>query len=143
MTYGPIELLVIEFPGNEFTGEIAPALAELVDTGMVRIIDILFVYKSDESEVTETELADLDESLYTQYEALVFDTAGLLTHEDAILLTESMEPNSSAGLVLFENVWATRFATAVRNANGQVILNERIPHAAIEALLDGQTITEG
>lgn len=138
MSYGPIELLVVGFPGNQFTGEIAPALAELVDGGLIRIIDILFVQKDAAGVVTETELTDLGEDVYVVFDPLVDDLAGLLTHDDAVRLAASIAPDSSAGIMLFENVWATRFADAVRNANGYVVLNERIPRAVIEELVAAQ-----
>ena len=135
MPFGPIELLVVEFPGNKFTGELAPALKELVDHGTVSIIDILFVTKDADGNVSERELGDLIDDVYTAYDPVVDEVSGLLTHEDAELLTAAMAPNSSAGIMLFENVWAKRFADAVAEANGQVILNERIPRAVIEELI--------
>jgi hypothetical protein len=142
MSYGPIELLVVKFPGSQFTGDITPALRELVEGGLIRIIDILFVQKDADGNVTETELHDLVEDLYKAYEPLVADWAGLLTHDDAIQLTSALEANSSAGILLFENTWASKFASAVRSANGQVLVNERIPHAVIEELVAAQPVIE-
>jgi uncharacterized membrane protein len=138
MSYGPIELLVVGFPGNQFTGQVAPALAELVESGLIRIIDILFVQKDTEGVVTEIELADLSEDVYVVFDPLVDDLTGLLTHDDAERLAVSLAPNSSAGIMLFENTWAKRFADAVRDANGQVIVNERIPRAVIEQLIGAE-----
>jgi len=135
MPYGPIELLVIEFPGNQFTGELTPALTELVDSGTIRIIDILFVKKDADGNVSETELSDLTDGVYEAFNPIVDDVAGMLTHDDAVALTEMLAPDSSVGIMLFENAWAKRFADAVVNANGHVILNERIPRAAIEELV--------
>jgi hypothetical protein len=137
MAYGPIELLVVEFPGNQFSGEITPALKELVDSGLIRIIDILFIQKLDDGTVVETELTDLVDDVFTAFEPLVDEDAGedFLSHDDALGLAESLDPGSSAGIMLFENVWATRFADAVRAADGQVVLNERIPRSVIEELV--------
>lgn len=143
MSYGPIELLVLEFPGNQFTGEITPALAELVDSGQIRIIDILLAVKDAAGDVEVIEVTDLSDELYQALDALVDDWAGMLTVEDALALTESLEPNSSVGIMLFENVWATRFATAVRNANGQVLLNQRIPGVVVDALIAMNELAEG
>jgi hypothetical protein len=139
MSYGPIELLVISFPGNQFTGEIAPALTELVDSDLIRIIDILFVQKDAYGNVIEIEMTELSDDVFLAFDPVVDDVAGLLTHDDAEQLTASLPLNSSVGIMLFENIWATRFADAVVNANGQVLLNERIPRAAIEALIAEQT----
>lgn len=138
MPFGPIELLVIKFPGNKFTGELAPALKELVDHGTISIIDILFVTKDAEGNVSEKELSELVDDLHAAYDSVVNDVSGLLTHEDAELLTASLASNSSAGIMLFENVWAKRFADAVANAHGQVLVNERIPRAVIEELVAAQ-----
>lgn len=135
MPYGPIELLVLEFPGNQFTGELVPALSELVDNGTIRIVDILFVEKDADGNVSEMELSDLTDSAYDVFEPIVDEQAGLLTHDDAVALTAMLAPNSSVGIMLFENVWARRFADAVVNANGHVIVNERIPRAVIEELV--------
>ncbi|MCO5177882.1 MAG: DUF6325 family protein [Thermomicrobiales bacterium] len=135
MPFGPIELLVVKFPGNQFTGEIIPAMQELTDHDIIRIVDILFVTKDANGAVTEQELSDLVDDLYAAYDPVVDDVNGLLTHEDAEQLTASMDNNSSAGIMLFENVWAKRFADAVANANGEVILNERIPRSVIEELV--------
>lgn len=135
MAYGPIELLVLEFPGNQFSGDLTPALSELVDNGTIRIIDILFVQKDADGNIHETELADLTDSAYDAFNPIVDDLTGMLTHDDAVALTEMLAPNSSVGIILFENVWAKRFADAVEHANGHVIVNERIPRAAIAELI--------
>jgi uncharacterized membrane protein len=136
MSYGPIELLVVEFPGSQFTGEITPALEELVKSGTIRIIDMVVVHKSDEGEVTWLELADEPDEIAGALEPIVdLDDDGLLDDEDVHELARSLSPGSTAAIMLFENQWAIRFATAVRNANGRVVLNERIPGSVIEELI--------
>jgi hypothetical protein len=135
MPYGPIELLVIEFPGNQFSGELTPALTDLVESQTIRIIDILFVQKDADGNVVETELSDLTEGAYAAFDPVVAELAGLITHDDALYLTAALAPNSSAGIMLFENVWAKRFADAVVGANGHVVVNERIPRAVIDELI--------
>jgi uncharacterized membrane protein len=134
MALGPVELLVIKFPGNEFRGEIAPALRELVENGTIRIIDLLFIKKDADGKVTANELMDLAPDVYTIFDPLVSDIEGLLADDDVQALSGALENNSSAGVLLFENVWATRFRDAVVNANGQLILSERIPRSVIEAV---------
>lgn len=134
MPYGPIELLVVRFPGNQFRGEIIPAMEELVENGTVRIIDLLFVQKDANGDLTIIELSELPNEDLEAFDPLVDDVGGMISEDDALIFAGSLEPNSSAGMLLFENVWATRFSKAVRNANGEVLLNERIPRAVIDEL---------
>jgi len=135
MSLGPIELLVVKFPGNRFTGEIAPALAELVEGGLIRVIDILFVYKDEASEMSVLEINDLADDDYRQFDPVVADLTGMLTPEDAQSLSASFEPNSSAVIMLFENTWATKFRDTMVRANGELVLNERIPRTVIDELM--------
>ena len=134
MSVGPIELIAIKFPGNKFTGEIVPALAELIEQNTIRVIDIIFVRKSEDGVVDVIEISELDDDTYATYEAVIADVGGMLGEEDAQQFSGLLEANSSAAVMVFENVWATRFVEAVRNANGELIFNERIPRAVIEAL---------
>lgn len=135
MSYGPIELLMIDFPGSKFSGEIMPALTELVESGTIRIIDILIVRKDADGSVTDMELSDLVDAESAAFEPLIDELAGLLTHDDAQHLAASMPMDSTAGIMLFENVWAKRFADAVVNAHGEVVINERIPRVVVDELL--------
>ena len=135
MSLGPIEMLVVKFPGNQFTGEIAPALVELVEGGIIRVIDILFVHKSPDGEVTVLEINDLDDDDYSTFDPVVADITEMLTPDDAMQLSAGLENNSSGAVMLFENTWATKFRDAMADANGELILNERIPRAVIDELL--------
>ena len=135
MSLGPIEFLALKFPGNEFRGEILPALADLVEAETIRIIDLLFVQKTAEGTVRVIELADLGEDDYLAYEEVVSEVSGMLSHDDGREIAKALEPNSSAALLLFENVWATRFVDAVANANGEVIVSERIPRAMVQEMV--------
>jgi len=141
MSYAPVELIVVKFPGNQFKGEIVPALRELTDNGTIRIIDILLINKDEAGDVKTTEINELDEDDYTLFDPLIAEIAGLLTDEDARQLANALEPNSSAGLMLFENTWASRFVEAVRNANGKVVVNERVPQAVMEQIVAAQAET--
>jgi uncharacterized membrane protein len=134
MSLGPIEMLVVKFPGNRFSGEIIPALAELVENGTVRIVDLLFAVKNKQGDVKVLEFGDLDPDIFGQWDPLVSDVTPMLNEDDARELTASLENNSSAALLLFENTWATRFVDAVSNARGEVVLNERIPRAVVQEL---------
>lgn len=136
MPFGPIEILVIRFPGNQFKGEIVPALQDVVDKGLVRVIDIAFAMKDETGDLLVTEINAVDDDTFHTFGNLVEDEIpGLLSDEDIDRIAESMEPNSSGLLLVIEHVWAKRMADAVAGANGQVVLNQRIPRAVIEELL--------
>ena len=134
MTTGPIEYILIAFPGNRFNGQIVPALQELVQNGTINILDLLFVKKDAEGNVLVVELTDSgDEG--APFDSIEGELDDLLSMEDIELAAAELPNNCSAGLLVWENVWAARFAEAVRAANGQVLANERIPHAVVEAAL--------
>lgn len=140
MPFGPVELLVVEFPGNHFTGEITPALVELVENNTISIIDLLVIHKDAAGNVVVLEINELDDDEYAVFDpALPDELAGLLTEDDALSIAAALPNNYTAGLLLFENTWAARFAQAVRSAQGEVLLNERIPHAVIEELIAAHT----
>jgi translation initiation factor IF-2 len=136
MSLGPIEYVVVAFPGNKFKGEIIPALAELVENGTIRILDLVFIAKDEDGNVAAVELAELGEGHEAAAMADISEIdAGLLNEDDVQLAAEALDNNSSAGLLVFENVWAARFAEAVRNADGQLVANERIPYDVVQAAL--------
>jgi uncharacterized membrane protein len=136
MSLGPIEYVVVAFPGNKFKGEIVPALAELVENSTIRILDLVFIAKDEDGNVAAVELAELGEGHEAAAMADISEIdAGLLNEDDVQLAAEALENNSSAGLLVFENVWAARFAEAVRNADGQLVANERIPYEVVQAAL--------
>jgi Family of unknown function (DUF6325) len=137
MAYGPVEMLVVKFPGNQFTGELAPALQDLVDTGLIRVIDLLFVLKDSDGAVFVYEQNGWGDEIAAVFEPLVQSDDVLLSQDDAESIGVLLEPNSSAALLLFENAWAARFAQALRNANGELIINSRIPASVIEAVIEG------
>lgn len=135
MSYGPVEMLVVKFPGNQFSGEIAPALKELIETGLIRVIDLLFAIKDEDGNVGVFELNGMGDSVVEIFEPIVQSDDEILSQADAEGIGILLEPNSSAALLLFENAWAARFAEAVRNANGELIINSRIPRDVIETLI--------
>ena len=141
MALGPIEMLVVKFPGNQFSGEIIPALAELVENETVRIADLLFAVKNNEGNVRVLEFNDLAPDIFGQWDPLVSDVTPMLNEDDAHQIAASLENNSSAALMLFENTWATRFVDAVSNARGEVVVNERIPRAVVQELTAELTAT--
>lgn len=135
MAIGPIEMLVIKFPGNEFTGDLLPALTELVENGTVQVVDLMLLKKDKEGNISLIEVTDLTPEVTGPLAPLLTDVTQMLSDEDAFELGALLENNSSAGVLLFENVWATRFAQAVRAARGEVLLNERLPHVVVEEVL--------
>jgi Family of unknown function (DUF6325) len=135
MALGPIELLVVKFPGNQFKGEIIPALQELIENDTIHIIDFVFAIKDDTGTLAVLELNELGDERLAVIKPKPSELSGSLTEDDAHALAGGLENNSSAALLLFENVWATRFADAVRNAKGELVLNERIPRAVIDELI--------
>jgi hypothetical protein len=136
MSIGPVELLVVKFPGNKFTGEVGPALKELVDTGLIRIIDLLFAITDEQGNIAVVELSDLEGAAFGEFDPIVTDQTDLLTHDDARTLAAGLGPNSSGAIMLFENTWATRFRDALLGAGGEVVMIERIPKAAVDAMVE-------
>ena len=133
MSLGPVEYMVIEFPGNQFKGEIVPALREVVYKGVIRIIDLVFMRKDAQGNVSVMELADLQKDAADAFAPLAREASTLFAEEDVQKVGEVMEMNSSVALLLFEHVWATRFRNAVLNANGRLIAGERIPREVVDA----------
>lgn len=132
---GPIDYLLIEWPGRQPTGEVAPHVVDLVDRGLIRILDIAFMTKAEDGTVAALEISELG----TQIEAFaVFEGApsGLLSEDDLREAAEALTPGTSAGLLVFENSWAAPFATAVRKSGGQLVASGRIPIQAVIAALD-------
>jgi Family of unknown function (DUF6325) len=130
---GPVDYLIVAFPGNEFRGEIAPALADLVDAGTIRIIDLAFVSKDENGEVGAFELTELDPEVREGLENLGVEVQGLFNEEDLMAAAEELEPNASAALLVWENVWAKEVAQAIRNAGGEIFDFGRLPHEVVEA----------
>ncbi|MDX6301078.1 MAG: hypothetical protein QOF53_2292 [Nocardioidaceae bacterium] len=133
---GPVDFLIIEFPGgsSNFTGEMAKELLALVDAGSIRIIDILILVKDENGAVDAHELSDLDD--LGELQRLEADLAEMLAEEDVAHLAAAMDPGSTAGVLIYENLWAVPFAVAARRAGGQLIANGRIPTQAIIAAVE-------
>ncbi len=135
MALGPVEILVVSFPGNEFNGEIAPALADLVQTGLIRVIDLVFVTKDADGSVVGIELSELDDAVTAAFAPHVEEPSGLLAEEDIEDLGADLAPGSSAAILLFEHVWATRFRDAVLGSGGELVAEIRIPKEVIDEVV--------
>jgi hypothetical protein len=130
MTLGPLDYLVVGFPGNQFKGEIAPALAEASAKGIIRIVDLVFVMKDASGATTTLEMKDLPEELKEAFASVAEDAQGLFTPEDIVALTDTLPPDNSALIVLYEHLWAIRIKEALLNANAVLIAQGRIPQEA-------------
>ena len=142
---GPVDYIVVEFPAgaSNFTGEMSEELLRLVDAGTIRLIDILILTKDADGSVDAMELSDIDE--LGDLQRLEAELAELLAAEDVEHLAAAMEPGSTAGVLIWENLWAAPFASAARRSGGQLIATGRIPIQAIIASIeaDDATPTEG
>ena len=134
MSLGPIEIIVVGFPENQFTGEIAPALADLVESGIVRIVDLVFITKDDDGEVAALELNELDDQVSAQYVTLAAERDARIGEEDIEDFGEQLDPGSSIALLVVEHVWAKGFADAVAGSGGVLLESIRIPREVIDEL---------
>ncbi|HRO11078.1 DUF6325 family protein [Amaricoccus sp.] len=125
---GPVEYIVIHFDSDRFSPEVVPALNELLDQGLVRLIDIAAVTRAADGTVSILETQELGPEVAAAFERLTGELSPLLSEADLAELGEDLAPGTAAAALLFEHVWATRFADGVRAANGRLVLAERIPH---------------
>jgi len=132
---GPIDYIVIEWPGRQPTGTAAPILVDLVERGIVRVLDIAFIAKAEDGTVAGMEITDLGQEVE---ELKLFEGAssGLISDDDTAAAAEALEPGTSAALLVYENRWAAPFATAVRKSGGQLVASGRIPVQAVLAALE-------
>jgi hypothetical protein len=139
---GPVDYLIVEFPKDaaNFTGEMARELVALVDRGTIRIIDLIVLVKNEDGSIDGMELEDLEE--LGELRRLEAELAELLAEEDVVNLAAAMDPGSTAGVIVYENVWAAPFASAARHAGGQLIANGRIPMQAIIAAIEADEALE-
>jgi hypothetical protein len=133
---GPVDWIVLEFPGSRFNGEIAPALVDLTERGIVRVLDLLLIRKNEDGSVDIYEMSDLDDSEIGQLRAYETALADLLSEEDVYAAAEAVEPGSTAALLVWENSWAAPFGSAVRHAGGQLVASGRIPIQALLAVIE-------
>jgi hypothetical protein len=136
MTIGPVEYLVVAFPGNKFSGKIAPALEDLVKNGTIRILDLAFVAKDADGDVIALELSDLPADDAAEFDGLGAEGAGLFNEEELAAAGEELEPNTSAALLVWENVWAKALTEAIREADGELLDYDRIPHEVVQEAMD-------
>ena len=144
-TLGPVDYIVVEFPAgsSNFTGEMAKELLALVDSGTIRVIDVLILTKDEDGSVEAMELSDIEE--LGPLQSLEAQLAELLAEEDVAHLAAAMDPGTTAGVLIWENLWAAPFASAARRSGGQLIATGRIPIQAIIASIEADEahVSEG
>ena len=135
---GPIDYLIVEWPGRQPNGEAAPHLIDLVDRGLIRIIDLAFIAKDEDGNVARLEIADLGDEVeaFADFEGA---STGLLSEDDTDEAANALEPGTSAALLVYENLWAAPFASAVRSSGGQLVASGRIP---VQDLIDALDAAE-
>ena len=133
---GPVDWIVVEFPGTKLNGTIAPILVDYVERGLIRILDLLFLKKDEDGGFEAFEGSDLDDSELGELRALETAMAMVLSEQDVTDLAETIEPGSSAAVLVWENLWAAPFASAVRHAGGQLVASGRIPIQAVIAAIE-------
>jgi hypothetical protein len=143
---GPVDWIVVEFPGSRFKGEIMPELQTLVERNIVRVLDLLIMRKDEEGTLEAFELSDLDDSELGAMRTYETELAMLLSEDDVTAVAAAVEPGSSAAVLVWENTWAAPFGSAVRRAGGQLVASGRIPVQASLAVIeedDEQLAKEG
>jgi len=135
MSYGPVDFLALEFTNEHLKGEIMPALMELVENKVIRVIDLVVVQKDQAGQHEALELQQLAPEVIAIYDPLMAEISGIVQVEDVDAIAEQMENNTTAAVLLFENLWAIKFKEAVLRANGRLLAQERIPNEVVEEAL--------
>ena len=133
---GPVDWLVLEFPGSRFSGEIAPILDGLVENDTIRVLDLVMVRKAEDGSLDFFELSDLDDDEIGGLRAYETELALLLSEEDMTSVAAAIDPGSTAAVLVWENLWAAPFGSAVRRAGGQMVATGRIPVQALLAAIE-------
>jgi len=135
---GPVDWIVVEFPGSKFNGQIAPALRDLVERDLIRVLDLLVLKKDSDGSLEAFELSDLDEGEIGELRSYEAQLAMLLSEDDVTAVAAAIEPGSSAAVLVWENTWAAPFASAVRHSGGQLVASGRIPIQALLAAIEAE-----
>jgi dihydroorotase-like cyclic amidohydrolase len=138
---GPIDYILVEWPGKQPTGEAVPHLVDLVDKGIIRVLDLAFITKAEDGSVAGIDIADLGDQV-EEMKVFAGASSGVLSDDDFAEAAEALEPGTSAALLVYENRWAGPFAAAVRRSGGQLVANGRIPVQAFLAALDAAEAAE-
>jgi Family of unknown function (DUF6325) len=130
---GPIDYIVLEWPGRQPSGEVAPLILDLVDRGLIRVLDVAFMAKDEDGNVLALDIGEIDGDGFSEFEGA---STGLLGQEDLDEAATALAPGTSAAVLVWENRWAAPVAVALRRSGGQLVASGRIPIQAILAALD-------
>ena len=136
MTYGPIDFIAIEFKTDQLTGESLPALLELVQKGIIRVIDLVIILKDQDGVYQVLEIEELAPDVLAMFDPLEVEISGIIQVEDIELIAEAMEANTTAALLLFENLWAIKFGEAVTRSSGRMVMYDRIPFEVVNETME-------
>jgi hypothetical protein len=136
MTYGPVDFIALEFKTDQLTGESLPALLELVQKKIIRIIDLVIILKDQDGGYQVLEMEELAPDILAIFDPLDVDISGIIQVEDIEVIAEAMEANTTAALLLFENLWAIEFGAAVTRASGRMVMYDRIPFEVVNETLE-------
>ena len=136
MTYGPIDFIAIEFKTDQLTGESLPALLELVKKKIIRVIDLVIILKEQDGSYQVLDMEELAPDILAIFDPLEIDISGIIQVEDIEVIAEAMEANTTAALLLFENLWAIKFGEAVLRASGRMVMYDRIPFEVVNETLE-------
>ena len=141
MTYGPVDFLAVKFPGNQFKGEILGAMTELVENKTVRILDLVIIMKDEQGRVAVREVGQQAAEMLVIFDPSKVETHGMIKLADIDMIADQLENNTSAGIMLFENLWAIKFKEALLNAQAELVMQERIPHEVVlETMHDMESV---
>ena len=140
---GPVDWIVVEFPGSKFNGEIAPVLQDLIERDLIKVLDLMMLRKDDAGELEIFELTDLEEGELGELRTEEAALAMVLSEQDVLDIAETIQPGSTAAVLVWENLWAAPFGTAVRHAGGQLVASGRIPVQAVLAAIEADLEEEG
>jgi hypothetical protein len=136
MTYGPIDFIALEFQTDQLTGESLPALLDLVQKGIVRVIDLVIILKDQKGETQVLEIEELAPNTLAIFDPLDVEISGIIQVEDIELIAEQMVANTTAALLMIENLWAIKFGEAVTNASGRMVMYDRIPFEVVNEMME-------
>ena len=139
---GPIDYLVVEFPGSNFTGEIMPEMVDLLQRGVVRVLELVVIKKDEDGSYEAVEFDDFSAGALGELREAERSLANLLSEDDVAAVVDALEPGSTAGLLIYENLWAAPFASAVRRAGGQLVASGRIPTQQLLTVLEDELAAE-
>jgi hypothetical protein len=136
MSYGPIDFVALEFKTDQLTGESLPALLELVQQQIVRVIDLVIILKDQDGGIQVLEIEELAPDILAVFDPLQFEISGIIQVEDIETIAAEMEDNTTAALLLIENLWAIKFGEAVVRASGRMVMYNRIPFEVVNETLE-------